>query len=66
MKNFAIMPEFFMLSVGRNKWVEEYSAGGCYCLGLNSINTILQQPELFDKFKNLMAGEDIAKASPLK
>ena len=66
MKNLTVMPEFFIISAGQDRWVEEYCAGGCYCLGLNSINTILQQPELFNKFKNFMAGcEDMAIASAL-
>lgn len=55
-KNLFVMPEALISDIGEDKWVKDYWAGGCYCLGKNSINKILNQKDLFVKFKNLMAG----------
>jgi len=63
-KNLFVMPEAIISELGDDRWPKSYWAGGCYCLGKNSISKILQQKCLFDKFKNLMGGcEDMAVAT---
>lgn len=65
-KNLFVMPEVLISDIGESKWATNYWAGGCYCLGKNSISKILNQKDLFVKFKNLMAGcEDMAIAIAL-
>ena len=65
-KKLFVMPEVLISDIGESKWATNYWAGGCYCLGKNSISEILNQKDLFVKFKNLMAGcEDMAIASAL-
>lgn len=63
-KSLFVMPEVIVSELGNNRWPKSYWAGGCYCLGKNSILKILQQKNLFSKFKNLMGGcEDMAIAT---
>ncbi len=66
MKKMFVMPEALISDIGKDKWPTEYWAGGCYCLGRKSVEKILTQKNLFEKFKNLMGGcEDMAIASSL-
>lgn len=63
-KSLFVMPEVILSELGDSCWPKSYWAGGCYCLGKNSILKILQQKNLFGKFKNLMGGcEDMAIAT---
>tara|TARA_B100000035_G_scaffold106874_1_gene90641 strand:+ start:790 stop:1446 length:657 start_codon:yes stop_codon:yes gene_type:complete len=65
-KSLFVMPEVILSELGGNCWPKSYWAGGCYCLGKNSILKILQRKDLFDKFKNLMGGcEDMAIATSI-
>ena len=67
MKKMFVMPEALISDIGKDKWPTEYWAGGCYCLGKKSVEKILTQKNLFDKFKNLMGGcEDMAIATSLR
>ena len=65
-KSLFVMPEALLSDIGEDKWAKNYWAGGCYCLGKNSIDKILKQKELFIKYKNLMGCcEDMAIASSI-
>jgi hypothetical protein len=67
MKKIFVMPEALISDIGEGKWPKQYWAGGCYCLGKKSVEKVLKQKDLFDKFKNLMGGcEDMAVACALK
>lgn len=65
-KSLFVLPEVIISELGDDRWPNSYWAGGCYCLGIDSISKILQQKSLFDKFKNLMGGcEDMCIAIAL-
>jgi hypothetical protein len=65
-KKLFVMPEVLISEIGESKWATNYWAGGCYCLGQKSIQKVIAQKKLFQKFKNLMGGcEDMAVASAL-
>ena len=66
MKKLFVMPEALISEIGESKWVMEYWAGGCYCLGQESVKKIASQKKMFHRFKNLMGGcEDMAIGTAL-